>query len=725
MDKLLRIESNERVDINDFKFMSGEAISSQIRELVNQFICDPDNYNRSIISGFEMSNPSGTYVRVDKGKAILHQRVDGTVIQSILTTQGEDYRIVDIATYPDNTYNIYIRFEQIPGDSDGRIFWNPSGNGSEYTQTIDTRYTVNWSMRLETSTPGEEWFLIGTVTKPGMSIIDKRDLYFEGAVDKSYESGWSSEGGGSSNDRSSNRKTYGIADLHTFIAAIKQCIEDIKGRGIRRWWDKNIGGINIGFNDDPSINKLCIGDDRCYLYYQAGPYAAISLNFDTSSRFLYSRLSNKLSYQHLGDELLSFDINGITIKDSRVISCCLNDSVPTLASYKIDYFKLLGSDDIYTSGNSNVFISRVHEYYKESGTNLFFRNEVLEGLNVVTGIDHYNGGSFSINNLVNSIKIEPGVAYLNGATIFVKDNSGNPLVLSDLWNGDSNGGLTTQAKTYIGLVTNGYENCFCLYVWLRKDGTFWLEPFGPDIDSRMSWKYGGPRVSPRSISGLPQTGFRADEYLLIDVCWLVHGKSNTGSSGDIINLSGALNMGGSYRALEVSNYLSTEVDGTILNETTLSSGYTYVDLDYADTGGSYQKRSPGIPGGLSRLARISISGNMQLNDGASANLYIGKQKYITGNSVNCDIIGPGIAFRKAEANSSGSTVNLAFNTITDVETSPYIDNTASGGGRFRNKLIVFLGGSGTYQITLSINLLGFYWNRKDVSILSRSIQTVS
>lgn len=727
MDKTLRVQSNERVDINDFRFLAGESITSQVRELINQFICNPDTYNRSILSGFEITNPSGTQVQVDKGRAILHQRVNGSVIQSVLTTKGEDSIIIDIATYPNATYNVYIRFDQIPGNSDGRIFWNPTGNGSEYIQTIDTRFTVNWSMRLETSSPGEEWFSIGTVTKPGMAIVDRRNFYFEGAVNKNFESGWSTEGGGASTDRSHDREIYGITDLHTFISAIKQCVEDIKGRGIKRWYEKSVGGMNIAFDTNPTLYRIAIGDDNCYWRYQPGPLGAgVDFKFDNGSNFLYSRSASRLTINHLGNKIASFESDGIHVNDNRRISCCLDDDIPLSSQYILDSIRLLDSDIIYTSGNPNAFVSRVTQQYKELGTNIFFRNQILEGLNVVTGIDHYNGGSFSTSNMVNSIRIEPGVAYINGATIFIKDNgSGGPLTLSDLWNGDINGGLTTEAKTHIGLVANGYENCFCLYVWLRKDGTFWLEPFGPDIDSRMSWKYGGPRVSPQTISGLPQTGFRSDEYLLIDVCWLVHGKASTGASGDIINLSGAIYTGGDYRAFEVSNYIGTEVDGTILNETGLSSGYHYTDLDYANTTGTYQKRSPGIPGAFSRRARISISGSIQLNTTAVANLYVGYGKYTTGASINCDLLFPGTPFHISEENNFGSTININFGDVIDVDSSPYIDNTVSGGGRFRNKIITFLTGSGTYSVNLTLKLLGFYWNRKDVSILSRSIETVS
>jgi hypothetical protein len=727
MKKLLRIQSNERVDFNDFKFLAGDGVTAQIRELVNQFICNPTSYNQSIISGFGMSNPSGSQVRVDKGKAILHQRVDGSVIYSILATEGEDYRTVDISTYPDNTYNIYIRFDQIPSDTEGRIFWNPVGNGSEYTQAIETRYSANWSIRVETSTPGEEWFLIGTVIKPGMSIIDKRDFYFEGSATDNYKTGWSSDGGGSSIDRHSNRSLYGVTDLHTFVRAMQQCLIDIKGRGLRNWWEKDIGGMNVGFDDDPTENVIGIGDPRFFLKLEGSLTTGVcTVNFNTDSYMKYGRVENSLTFTLANKSLLKLR-NGddINVNGGRILSCCLDDAVPGLSTYKMDQFKLLEANDVYTGGNSNTLISRASQYYKGSGVNIFPRNQLLEGLNVVTGIDHYNGGSFSIANKVNSIKIEPGVAYINGSTIFVKDSSGQPLVLSDLWNGDVNGGLTAEAKTYIGSVTNGYENCFCLYIWLRKDGTFWLEPFGPDIGSRMPWVYGGPRVKPRSESGLPQTGFRSDEYLLVDTCWLVHGKSYTGSAGDIINLSGAIYTGGDYRAFEVANYLSTEVDGTILNETGLTPGYHYTNLDYADTGGAYQKRSPGIPGGLSRRARIAISGSIQLNASATVNLYVGYGKYTTGSYVNCDLIYPGTPFHISEENNFGSTININFGDVIDIDSSPYIDATASGGGRIRNKVITFLGGSGTYSVNLVIKVLGFYWNRKDVNILSRSIETVS
>lgn len=727
MKKLLRVQSNERVDFNDFKFLIGEEIVSQIREVVNQFICNPTSYNQSIISGFGMSNPSGNQVKIDKGRAILHQRVDGSVIYSILTSEGEDYRIIDISTYPDNTYNIYVRFDQIPSDTEGRIFWNPAGNGSEYTQSIETRYSSNWSVRIETSTPGEEWFLIGTVIKPGMSIIDKRDFYFEGSAADNYKTGWSNDGGGSSIDRHSNRSLYGVTDLHTFVRAMQQCLIDIKGRGLRNWWEKDIGGMNVGFDADPTENVIGIGDPRFFLKLEGSLTTGVcTVNFNTDSHMKYGRVEDSLTFTLSNKALLKLR-NGddININGGRVLSCCLDDIAPGLSTYKMDQFKLLDINSIYTSGNSNVLVSRVSQYYKELGTNIFLRNQLLEGLNVVTGIDHYNSGSFSIDNRVNSIKIEPGVVYLNGSTMFIKDSGGQPLILSDLWNGDVNGGLTTEAKTYISSIANGYENCFCLYVWLRKDGTFWLEPFGPDVDSRMSWKYGGPRVKPRLESGLPQTSFRADEYLLIDICWLVHGKSNTGSAGDIINLSGALYTGGDYRIFEVANYLSTEVDGTILNETDLGDGYTYTDLDYVDIGGAYQKRSPGIPGAISRKCRVSISGNIQLTSGSSVNLYIGLGKHITGSYVNCDVINPGEAFCVIEENNFGSTINIPFRGTTDIDTSPYIDNTVTGGGRFRNKMITFLGGSGTYTVSLYLRLLGFYWNRKDVNILSRSIETVS
>lgn len=331
MKDLLRVNSNERVDLTDFQFLSNESIANQTTELIHNFLGHPTNYKNSILSGFDMSNPSGSQVRVETGRAILSQRFNGVVVESVLSTSGDDYKIVDMSTYPDNTYNIYIRFEQIPGDTEGRIFWNSTGNGSEYTQTMQTRYNAYWSVRIETSSPGNEWFRIGSVVKPSMSITDSRDLYFEGPVDYSYQSNWSTEGGGSANDRDSDRATYGITDLHTFVSAIRQCIEDIRGRGLRRWYEKGIGGLNIGFDDDPAENCLYVGDANFGLTYSSlGSYQQVK--FDDGSAFQYTRSTDNLVYKRNNSTYLTMDSTGTTLEKHVTVNASSAVGIEVLGS---------------------------------------------------------------------------------------------------------------------------------------------------------------------------------------------------------------------------------------------------------------------------------------------------------------------------------------------------------------------------------------------------------
>lgn len=318
MKDLLKTSSNERIDIGDFNYVAVDSASDQVNELTHNFLVNPNGADRFILSGFAMTNPSGNQVRVNQGTAIIHQRRDGQIVESVLSTTGDTYKIIDISTYPSNTYNIYIRFEHVQGDEQGRIFWNPSGTGSEYTQTVPTRYLANWSVRIESSSPGQEWYRIGQVVMPSMSITDLRDFYFEGSINDSYESGWSTEGGGSSTDRNSNRAIYGIIDLHTFVSATKQSIEDIRGRGLRSWYEKGIGGMNIGFDDDPVEGALYINNTGFGLTSSStGVYR--TLKFTDTTYFRYSTTSSNLSFRFDSDERILVDSTGITFNRAVLI----------------------------------------------------------------------------------------------------------------------------------------------------------------------------------------------------------------------------------------------------------------------------------------------------------------------------------------------------------------------------------------------------------------------
>ena len=309
---ILRTEANERVDITDFEFIS-ESVQAHERQLVDSFFCDPARTRKWVLSGFAMSNPAGSQLQVTKGKAIMATRIESSIEYGVLTTEGDATLTIDLNSYSPGDYGIYVRFERIAGDSQSRIFWNPTGSGSEYAQAVNTRYTAAWSLRVESSNPGADWMKIGEVAQATMTITDLREFYFEGATADTYESGWSTDGGGGANDRDSDRATYGCTDLQMALAAMRQCIEDVKGRGLRRWWDPAIGGLSVGFDTDPSENTVAIGDANWKLDW---PLGNPRLHFDTDDYVAFIRGSDIWSWTLAGTGIFSIDADAIFPDDA-------------------------------------------------------------------------------------------------------------------------------------------------------------------------------------------------------------------------------------------------------------------------------------------------------------------------------------------------------------------------------------------------------------------------
>jgi hypothetical protein len=200
---------------------------------------------------------------------------------------------VDLSTYPTATYGIYVRFETVPAEAESRIFWNPTNSGFEYAKTINTRYAAKWSVRAEITSPGAEWMKIGEIVRSTMVITDQRNFFFEGQVSAAYASGWGTEGGGAANDRSADRASYGSMDLQTFTGSVRQCLEDIKGRGLRRWWSREVGGLIVGYDADPDEDQIRIGDAYFRLDYNTGNPR---LSFDTSGYWKFARGTSVLTW---------------------------------------------------------------------------------------------------------------------------------------------------------------------------------------------------------------------------------------------------------------------------------------------------------------------------------------------------------------------------------------------------------------------------------------------
>ncbi len=299
MPNLLRTESNERLDLSDFQFVS-ESIREHGRHLGDQFMANPTGNRAWVLSGFGITNPSGKQLQVTRGRALLALRDGANVLYGFVTTEGDATKIVDLTGQSPGTYNIYIRFEFVDGASGSRIFWNAAGNGNEFAQTINTRQTANWGLRVETGSPGSEWLKIGEVDQASMAITDQRPLYFEGVPSASYATTW-----GAGNDRNADRQQYGVTDLQTFTEAMRTCIEDIKGAGIRNWWDDSIGGLTVGFAGTAVEDRVQVGDDEFYLdgSNSAAP-KIVSNTTGGTSEIEYSRVSDNWRFRVLGNSAL-------------------------------------------------------------------------------------------------------------------------------------------------------------------------------------------------------------------------------------------------------------------------------------------------------------------------------------------------------------------------------------------------------------------------------------
>jgi len=320
---LLKAQANERVDLVDFDFLANECLQDIVNEPNSGFLTNPLGQRAWIIDGFGIDCPAGKQLRVTRGRAILSTRQAGQVKYGYVTTLGDASKIVDLASYSPGTYNVYIRFEYVDGDSSSRVFWNPAGGGGEFATTVSTRIKANWSIRVEAASPGGEWLKIGevdqaTLASPTTGITDKRPLYFEGSVHNSYQSGWSSDGGGGANDRNADRQAYGVKDLQAFTAAMRQCMEDIKGRGLRRWWDRDIGGLNVGFDADPVEDRIALADADFNLKW-VDPYCYLNFDETDGDYFRYQRDISEFAWAVGGSFEAKLKTSGLCVANGLIV----------------------------------------------------------------------------------------------------------------------------------------------------------------------------------------------------------------------------------------------------------------------------------------------------------------------------------------------------------------------------------------------------------------------
>lgn len=368
MVDLLRVESNERVDLGDFQYLANEVLVNAIRDQGRGFLTNPNGTVKTwILSGFGMTNPAGKQLTVTRGRALLGYRVGGLTNYGMLTIDGDASKTIDMTALTPATYNVYVRFEYIDTTSASRVFWDPAGTGQEFVQTVPTRLQANWSLRVETSSPGTEWTLIGTADNSGgsLALVDMRPFYFEGDPNATppYRSGWSTDGGGGADDRDSDRGIYGVQDLQTFTAAMRQCLEDIKGRGLRRWWQRDIGGMNIGFDDVPVEDRLAIGDVNFSFDFFSGNPKCL---FDSLDYVQFNRTSSYWGWYTGNVERARLSPTGLALEKGLAVGYLTSSAPEDAVAVGDANFSMQWSSNpqIYWDANDYVVYNRTGNYWQ-------------------------------------------------------------------------------------------------------------------------------------------------------------------------------------------------------------------------------------------------------------------------------------------------------------------------------------------------------------------------
>lgn len=306
---VLNVTSNERVDLADFTYGTSSSQLGFTRESNSNFMNNPTGTQQMwVLNGFTMSNPSAKLLQVNLGVAMLGYRVGAIVSYGVITCNGAASQNVDLTSFPTGTYGIYIRFNYIPGTIQSRIFWNPANAGSEFAQSTPTRLTATWELRVEAASPGSEWLQIGTVAAPGMTIVDMRPMYFEGRVDQTYANTW-----GTGTDRNADREQYGVHDFQNFTAAMRTCLEDIKGPGLVRWWNSYVAGQTIGYAGTAVASQTSWADSGFYLQ---GSTTAPTMGWGGTSNGTqkYTRSTNQWAWLLSSTNIATLDATALTVK---------------------------------------------------------------------------------------------------------------------------------------------------------------------------------------------------------------------------------------------------------------------------------------------------------------------------------------------------------------------------------------------------------------------------
>jgi hypothetical protein len=250
MDRV-NILPNQRVGIPDYEDGAGGKLvqADQIREgrvflLPSGRTVGNANTSARILGGFNFDTivfNTDQSATLNRGKGIFpFLDDDNNLIFGLLQgEEGSSSIILDFSGVPaSSTQAVYVRLVSTPGQTQNRVFWNPSGApAAEFVDNVATRLELIWEAAFQDSAlapPGNgEWVKIWEVVMDGSttidSITDYRHFYFEGDARASYPDEW----GSGANDRDSDRAQYGVTDQHMWVQAVRRQLAGLLGDS---WW---------------------------------------------------------------------------------------------------------------------------------------------------------------------------------------------------------------------------------------------------------------------------------------------------------------------------------------------------------------------------------------------------------------------------------------------------------------------------------------------------------
>jgi len=238
MDRL-KVSANERVDIRDFRAgAGGDLVLAELLRLVRGIVLPGTRLSASqsgarIFSGFTIPAAAiGTATAMLQRGVGLFPLYDGGVTRfGVLAGEESPASIaLDFSATGIGTHWVWVRIVQPDASQENRVFWN-SNTADEFVNNVATRKVQTWEALFQLSSaspPGHgEWAPVAQigVAVPNVigSIVDLRDLFFEGDPSASYAQEW----GDGVNDRDIDRAAYGVTDLHRFCALVRRQLTDI------------------------------------------------------------------------------------------------------------------------------------------------------------------------------------------------------------------------------------------------------------------------------------------------------------------------------------------------------------------------------------------------------------------------------------------------------------------------------------------------------------------